>query len=486
MCAACGIADHIPTTPTLSDRTANGTAAFVADGASNGEVAVAAPAATSASGSAAATVAAPAASRSSGMKFAALRHPDCRFYLLGTMLSMMADNVEHVITYWVLFQKFHSPALAGFAVISHWVPSLVLSVYFGGLADRKDCRKVIQAAQLMYMAVSAAWGVLFLTDSLEIWHACVLLVIHGMAGALWAPAEQLMLHDIVGRDALPSAVRLNSTSRSLGVLCGPAVGSALLLGLGETWGIFANVLIYLPLTIWLLRVPYTGHLRDATATSRKPMSFSDAFRVLGEVKDNPILVSMVALGGVSSLFVGASLGPQMPELASGLGINEAGLVYGALLAANAAGAVFGGLVLEGTGILRPNARAAMLSTIVYSVCIVGFALSSSYPLALVLLVIAGMSNLASQSIAQTLVQLLAPPDKRGRVVGLYNMSSGGLRAGSGFTVGLAGAFIGLHWSLALSALSLCIVAVVLLVYTARAAARMAAAPASASSLQSAS
>src|SRR5690348_7894164 len=124
MCAACGIADHIPLT-------ANTSAA----------VAVAAPA--------------PAPSKpASGMKFAALRHKDCRFYLLGTMLSMMADNVEHVITYWVLFQKFHSPALAGFAVISHWVPSLVLSVYFGGLADRKDCRKVIQAAQIMYMGVS--------------------------------------------------------------------------------------------------------------------------------------------------------------------------------------------------------------------------------------------------------------------------------------------------------------------------------------------
>src|ERR1700750_2604243 len=108
-------------------------------------------------------------------KFAALKHPDCRFYLFGTMLSMMADNVEHVITYWMLFQKFHSPALAGFAVISHWAPSLFLSVYFGGLADRKDCRKVIQTAQVMYMAVSAAWGVLFLTDSLQVWHACVLL-----------------------------------------------------------------------------------------------------------------------------------------------------------------------------------------------------------------------------------------------------------------------------------------------------------------------
>ena len=76
------------------------------------------------------------------------------------------------------------------------------------------------------MAVSVAWGVLFLTDSLQIWQACVLLVLHGMAGSLWGPAEQLMLHDFVGHDELPSAVRLNATFRSLGVLFGPVVGSA--------------------------------------------------------------------------------------------------------------------------------------------------------------------------------------------------------------------------------------------------------------------
>src|SRR4051812_28381934 len=367
MCSACGIATHIPE-PLLDAQPASG----------------------------------PAAS-SQITKFAALRHPDCRFYLFGTMLSMMADNVEHVITYWVLFQVFHSPALAGFAVISHWAPSLFLSVYFGSLADRHDCRKVIQLAQVMYMAVSATWGVLFLTDSLQMWHAMVLLVIHGMAGALWSPAEQLMLHDIVGRKELPSAVRLNSTARSLGVLCGPAVGAGLLLGLGATWGIFANVLIYLPLTFWLLVVPYTGHLRDATGVRRPPMTFADAFRVLREVAYDRTLISMVALGGLSSLFISAALGPQMPEFASDLGIGQAGLAYGVLLAANAAGGVFGGILLEATGLLRPNARTAMLSTIIWSLCMLGFAMSQSYPLSIGLLVAAGVANMASQSIAQTLV-----------------------------------------------------------------------------------
>ena len=110
-------------------------------------------------------------------RFAAFQNPDCRDYIVGASLSMGGDSIEHVISYWVLFQQFHSPALAGFAVISHWVPSL-FGVYFGALADRYDCRKIIQAAQLLFMSVSAIWGVLFLTNSLQMWHALILLSMH--------------------------------------------------------------------------------------------------------------------------------------------------------------------------------------------------------------------------------------------------------------------------------------------------------------------
>jgi hypothetical protein len=61
-----------------------------------------------------------------------------------------------------------------------------------------------------------------------------------------------MLHDLVGRQTLPSAVRLNSSLRNVGFLAGPAVGSVFLLALGPAFGILANVLVYQPLTIWLM------------------------------------------------------------------------------------------------------------------------------------------------------------------------------------------------------------------------------------------
>ena len=75
---------------------------------------------------------------------------------------------------------------------------------------------------------------------------------------------------------------------------------------------------------------------------------------------------------------------------------------------------------------------------------------------------AGFFELAFNAMAQTLVQLNAPTDIRGRVIGLYNMASLGLRTFSGVTVGLLGSLIGVHWSLALSALVMLAVASALL------------------------
>src|SRR5213592_3045424 len=92
--------------------------------------------------------------------FAALHHRDYRRYFFVIMLSQMGDNIEHVISYWLLYQKFHSPVLAGFADINHWTPFLLLSVYFGSIADHYNCRKVVQCAQILFMSVSAVWAIL--------------------------------------------------------------------------------------------------------------------------------------------------------------------------------------------------------------------------------------------------------------------------------------------------------------------------------------
>lgn len=86
--------------------------------------------------------------------FAALRIPGYRRHFITYMLAMMADNIEHVISYWVVFERFHSPALGGFAVLAHWLPLLLFSVAAGALAHRFDPRRIIQLGMLLFMTAS--------------------------------------------------------------------------------------------------------------------------------------------------------------------------------------------------------------------------------------------------------------------------------------------------------------------------------------------
>ena len=400
--------------------------------------------------------------------FAALRHPGYRAYFIGSALAMMADSVEHVISYWIIFQKFHSPALGGFAMLSHWLPFLFFSVLSGALADRFDPRRMIQIGMALFMAASVGWGVLFLTGALEMWHAAALLVIHGFAGVFWHPAAQLLIHDIVGTAHLQSAVRLSATARYLGLLLGPAVGGGLLLAFGPAHGLLLNALIYLPLMLWLWKAPYGPRFRKgAPAPVRAVKGLSDIVSTIRDISGNRTIVSMILLAGITSFFVGNGYQPQMPEFAHDLGRGDPDLSYSMLLAADAAGALFAGFLLESRGLLQAKPRTALTLAILWCCAIGGFAASTSYALALAILFVVGFLELSFNSMAQTLVQLRAPANIRGRVIGLYILSALGMRAFSGVTVGIIGGFIGIHWSLALSSTVLLAFIIGLLAFTLR-------------------
>jgi hypothetical protein len=388
-------------------------------------------------------------------RFAALRVPAYRRYFTFSLMSMMADNIEHVISYWVMYQAFHSAALGGFAVISHWVPFLLFSLYTGALADRHDCRRLIQISQALFMLASISWGLLFLAGRLQMWHAVVLLVIHGLAGVVGAPASQLIIHDMVPPEDLPSAIRLNASSRYLSILLGPAVGGGLMLLLGPAWGL-------------LTRFPYTGHAARGAGRTGAAFGLADAWSVFAAVRSESAIMTMVMVAGATSFLVGNAFQAQMPAYANFLGADETGTRYTVLLAADAAGAVLGVLALESANFSRPSVHAAIVSAGLWGLTMGLFPLTHSYLLAVGLLVLAGAFNIAFQSMSQTLVQLLAPAPIRGRVVGLFTMAMLGLRAGSGLTVGLVGTLVGVRLSLAVSSFAVVLVSIGLLVREGRA------------------
>jgi MFS family permease len=398
------------------------------------------------------------------MRFAALRARWYKGYLTGSVLMMGGDNLEHAITYWVMWQLFHSPVLAGLAVLTHWLPHLFFSIPLGGLADRFDCRRLIQLSALLFMSVSIAWGILFATNSVQPWECVALLLVHGFASAIWKAPDQLMLYDMVGPDVLPSAVRLTATGITLGQLVGPAIGALLLFTVGPTIGMFLNVAMYLPFFVYLFIVPITGHLRDAAR--RAAPHLRDIVNVLRDVPKYPSILVVMILQGSIALFIGVALMPLLPEFGALLGQSDNAFGYAVLVSSMAAGAVISGVSLEAIGRIRASTRLAIIAGIAFAASILVFALSRSYPLSIAALVVAGGSSLIAASTSTTIVQLEAPPERRGRFVGAAGMTAQGFQAGSGILIGLLAAGLGVAGGVATAAIALLVCAVALFIVVA--------------------
>ena len=170
---------------------------------------------------------------------------------------------------------------------------------------------------------------------------------------------------------------------------------------------------------------------------------------------------MIALGGVTSFFVGNAFQAQMPEYAHDFGADEAGGWYSMLLAGNAAGAILGAILLETSDVLRPSARRPS------SAPGLGpdhrpFALTRSY-------VVAGRCSCWPASSTSRSARW---PRRSSQLAGAGRAARPGgrslqhrharQRAGSGLTVGVMGAVIGVHWSLALSSAAAVTIALALL------------------------
>lgn len=369
-------------------------------------------------------------------RFPALRVPHFRLYAATALLSMAADNVEHVIGYWVIWQLTHSPFWLGYAVVAHWLPFTLFSFYSGSLADRSDCRRLIQISQGLYILVSFGWGFLYLTGTLEIWHIAILLIFHGVAGLLFAPSSMLIIHEMVGEENLVSAISLNASLRPIATTIGPFIGGMLMITVGPGWGFLANMFIYLPLSLAILYLPYRG----ATAKKQSQKGWTFIVEGLRTVKGNPMIVAMLGVVAATSFLLGNAFQVLMPAFAERLGVAETG--YSILLAANGIGAIIGGLLLGWIGTTRLRPIMVTAAVLIWSILLGVFSLSNVYLVSLALLCLVGVTQIVFVSMSQSIVQAWAPPAVRGRVIGVYNFSAHGMRVLSGFVLGSLATLLG--------------------------------------------
>lgn len=342
---------------------------------------------------------------------------------------MVADNIEHVIGYWVIWQLTHSTFWLGYALIAHWLPFTLFSLHSGSFADRFDCRWLIQVSQALFIMASLGWGILLLTGQLEIWHVAILLVFHGVAGLISAPSSMLIIHEMVGKENLVSAISLNASLRPLAHMLGPLIGGGLMTWIGPGWGLIANGLIYLPLTVLLFFLPYGG----AVERKSEETGWAYVLQGLATVRRSPTVVALLVVVAATAFLVGNTFQAFMPPFAERLGASATG--YSILLLAGGLGALGGGFLLGWIGSSKLRPVVVTTGALCWTVLLIFFSFSTVYWVSFILLTMVGAAQIVFTSMAQSIIQAWAPQAVRGRVMGVYNLASGGTRVLSGVFLG---------------------------------------------------
>jgi MFS family permease len=375
-------------------------------------------------------------------------------FLLGRLAITMGTQMLSVAVDWELYQRTHSALALGFVGLSFMVPMILCTIPAGHVADVFNRKSIILSATLLLAASSLALALIseFKAPVAYI-YAC--LVVVGVARTFQWPASAAFLPSLVPRPLFPKAVTFNSGIFQLSSVLGPAACGLLYAATGQAAIIYSlNALACL---IFFALVIYIPH--QHTPPDRQPVTVKTLIAGFNFVYANKIILGTVSLDMFAVLLGGAvSLLPIFAADILNFGANGLGL----LRAAMPVGAVLCALWLTHRPPLQKAGRAMLLSVAVFGLATILFGVGNSACLgrwlnlsalpnafwfwfSFAMLAICGAVDNVSVVVRQTLVQILTPDEKRGRVSAVNSLfigtsnELGGFE--SGFVAWLAGTAI---------------------------------------------
>ncbi len=394
-------------------------------------------------------------------RFAALRNPTFRLYWLATVCSALGDISEAVVRNWLVWELTKSPFWLGIANFCHWLPFSFLCLHAGVWADRVNNRKLVRMSEFFYLTSAVSMGFLVLAGNIQLWMVLALLILHGTGGGMSQPSRMVLVHNMVGKEALLNAISLSSSARHSLQVIGPPLAALALVSIGVGWAYLIIGALFLPLILTLstMRIVETPRATKGESTT--------AWRSLKEgfhyVRSNPVPLSLLALAATPTILIGSSFQSMLPYFAErvfGLGVQG----YSFLLAATGIGAIVGAMGLSCMRSVTHKGAVVLGFTLAYALFVIAFAYFSWYVpvvVASLILVAYGLSFVIHQASINTLLLMVAPQAVRGRVMGLYSMSVFGLQIFNGPAVGTLAVIIGM--SSALSIVGTIIVVITLII-----------------------
>ncbi len=348
--------------------------------------------------------------------FSALRHANYRRFWWGGLISLIGSWMQITAQSWLVYDLTGSPFMLGTVTFFNTIPTMLLTLFGGAIADRSEKRHLLIATQSTFMASAIVLAALTLTGRIAVWHILALSVVTGIAGAMDMPARQSLIPHLVERADLTNAIALNSAAFNSSRIVGPAFAGLVIDQLGgragSGWNFALNALSYLAVIVPLVTIRVNSRPAEPSRQS-----------VLNEVREGvayawrtPALRAVLSLLAVAGVF-GISYGVLMPVFARDvLHVDARG--YGMLLTASGVGATIGALTVASARLARPGTiiRGTFAA---FVVLVAAFAASSSYRVALLLLVGVSGTITAYMSASNTTIQTIVPDALRGRVMSFY-------------------------------------------------------------------
>ena len=331
----------------------------------------------------------------------------------------MGMNMQMITRGWLVLRLADdSPLALAFVMMSFAVPMTFVSPIGGALADRIPRRHIVMVSQAGNAFLTVLLATLDITGVVEFWQVLVIGVFNGALMASNMPSRVALISDIVPENKLMNAISLNNSGMNLTRIVGPALAGVLIIFVG-TAGVFyliGGIYVFAMLSMAMVNAGGT-----ATGSSRKGMT-GDIREGLSYVAGNPTLLGLIIMAFIPVLF-GFSYFALLPAWArEALDVESDGL--GLLLMLMGIGALVGTLGLAAAPQLKRRGLFMLGVCLVWGVSLAAFSQTTSYALAVPLLLVVGLVSSLFMSLNMTLMQLYTAPEMRGRVMSIGMMTFG--------------------------------------------------------------
>ena len=376
--------------------------------------------------------------------FETFRSPGYRYLWTASFLWNQARWMDRVVLGWVVLEMTNSAWNLALLEALRWLPLLLFGIAGGAVADRIDRRWVLIGAQGLALVVCSITSILLAFGLFDFRLAMVATFLLGLQWAVDWPTRRALIPDLVGRELTVNAVALEAVSQNVTRIVGPLIAGVMVAYVSSAAAFALMAALYVAEIVLLVLMPLAPRV--------VPVMSGSILRYLSEgfakLRTSEPIVGVVLI----SVFMNVLVFPYqqlLPVFArDSLNVDAVGL--GGLSAATGVGSVVGAVAIAVSHRIPRSGMMFWIGSCLMSVCIVGFAASQQYAVALVLLALSGLGQAAFASLQSTIVMSASSDTLRGRAMGALTLAIGSTPFGS-LEIGALAVALGASWAVGLNA-----------------------------------